>query len=106
MSNWEIVYSEEATKDRAALDHSVRNLVNKAIRKVSQNPVSKRDGGYGDPLGNKHGLDLTGLFKIKLKSCGVRVIYRLITDGEVMQIVVIAARADLEAYEIAANRVR
>ena len=31
---------------------------------VSQNPVSIYQGGYGKPLGNKDGADLTGLLKL------------------------------------------
>jgi mRNA interferase RelE/StbE len=104
MNYWEVQYTIEATKDRDALDSSTRNQVDKAIRKVSQNPLPKNEGGYGNPLGNKHGKNLTGLCKIKLLKSGIRVVYRIVRDEAIMRIIVIAVRADDEVYEMAAKR--
>jgi len=105
MKRWEVSFTDEAKKDRAALDVSVRSQVNKAIRKVSQNPLPKSEGGYGEPLGNKRGKNLTGLLKIKLKKLGISVVYRLIRIDDLMKIIVVAARADDEVYEIVAKRI-
>ena len=104
--NWEIHYSDEAKTDLRDLDGSQRKSVLKAIKKVSQNPLPVNEGGYGKPLGNKHGKDLTGLCKIKLMKEGIRVVYALIRTETTMKIVVIAARSDDEGYEIAAQRTK
>ena len=104
MKYWNVVFTDEAYKDIEALDISIKRQVDKAIRKVSQNPLPKDEGGYGTPLGNKGGRNLTGLCRIKLKNTGIRVIYKLYRDGESMRIIVIAARADDEVYRIAALR--
>jgi mRNA interferase RelE/StbE len=106
MKQWDVAYLEEAKKDRAALDASVRHQVDKAVYKVSQNPLPQSEGGYGKPLGHKGDNNLTGLLKIKLKKLGIRVVYKLIRTDEKMLVIVIAARADDEVYEIAADRVR
>jgi len=105
MKCWEIKFLQEAEKDRDALESSVRSHVDKAIGKVSQNPLPKSEGGYGSPLGHKHGRNLTGLLRIKLKKSGIRVVYKLVREKETMRIVVIAARADSEVYEIAGDRI-
>jgi len=105
MKYWDVRYIDEAMKDRDSFDFSARTQIDKAIRKVSQNPLPKNEGGYGVPLGNKHGNDLTGLCRIKLLKLGIRIVYKIIRDGEIMRIIVIAARADNEVYEIAAGRV-
>ena len=102
--NREIHYSDEAKTDLRDLDGSQRKSVLKAIKKVSQNPLPVNEGGYGKPLGNKHGKDLTGLCKIKLMKEGIRVVYALIRTETSMKIVVIAARSDDEVYELAAQR--
>ena len=102
--SWEIAYLAEAKKDLKALDHSVETQVLKGIRKVAQNPVSIYDGGYGKPLGNKNGNDLTGLFKIKFRDLGIRVVYQLMISETVMQIVVVSARSDEQVYKEAARR--
>lgn len=104
--NWEILYSDEAKKDLLDLDVSQRKSVLKAIKKVSQNPLPVNEGGYGKPLGNKHGKDLTGLCKIKLMKEGIRVVYALIRTETSMKIVVIAARSDDEVYELAGQRTK
>ena len=104
--SWEIHYTDEATADLKNLDGSQRKSVIKAITKVSQNPLPANEGGYGKPLGNKHGNDLTGLCKIKLVKDGIRVVYALIRTETAMKIVVIAARSDDEVYEIAAQRTK
>lgn len=86
------------------LDHSVQTQVLKGIRKVEKNPVSVNEGGYGKPLGNKKGNDLTGLFKIKFRDLGLRVVYQLIIIDTVMKIIVVSARTDEQVYKEAARR--
>ncbi len=104
MSNRKVVYTTEAKKDLRRLDGSQKAVVGKAIDKVSANPLPATEGGYGKPLGNKGGKNLAGYFKIKLKNHGLRIVYRLERRNDEMVIIVIAARADEEVYEIAAKR--
>lgn len=63
-------------------------------------------GGYGKPLGNKDGNNLSGLFKIKLKGLGLRIVYKLEQEAldNIMKIVVISMREGNEVYEVAAKR--
>ena len=102
--NWVIDYLPEARKDMQGLDHSVQTQVLKGIRKVAKNPVSVNEGGYGKPLGNKNGNDLTGLFKIKFQNLGLLVVYQLIISDTVMKIIVVSARTDEQVYKEAARR--
>ena len=104
MKRWDVSFTDEAKKDYDALGSAAQNQVAKAIRKVSQNPLPQSEGGYGKPLGHKHGKNLTGLLKIKLKKLGIRVVYRLMRTDEIMKIVVVAARGDDEVYTVAAKR--
>ena len=103
--SYRIVYTEEAYNDLEALDGSIKFQVDAAILKVSQNPLPNSEGGLGKPLGNKQGVNLTGYYKIKLVKSGIRVVYQLVRVDEIMTIIVIAARADDEVYEIAAKRI-
>lgn len=105
MKNWIIDYTKEAQKDYDNLDGSQRPQVFKAIEKVSQNPLPDYEGGYGKPLGNKGGNNLTGLLKIKLKKLGLRIIYKLVREKDTMKIIVISLRSDNEVYETAAKRI-
>jgi len=102
--NWEIKFLPEADKDFDNLTRKQQVIVKKAIDKVKTNPLSQNDGGYGKPLGNKHGLNLTNLLKIKLRGEGIRIVYKLFKTETQMLIIVIGFREDEEIYEIAHKR--
>lgn len=99
--NWNIEFIPEANEDLGKLDGSVRPQILKGIRKVSQNPLSD---GYGKPLGNYSGTDLSGLMKIKFKKIGIRVVYKVEMIDNVMKIIIISARSDNQIYEEAEKR--
>lgn len=101
---WNIEFLLEAEKDLKKLDHSVQIQVLKGIRKVSQNPLSIQQGGYGKPLGNKTGINLTNLLKIKFRDLGIRVVYKVIQTDSIMKIIVISARTDEQVFKEAEKR--
>lgn len=84
---WKDKYIKEALDDLDKLDTELREIVLAGIKKVRQNPLPQSEGGYGKPLGNKNGNNLTGFFKIKYKGIGIRVVYTLVRDKEIMNIV-------------------
>ena len=101
---WQIEFLEEAKNDLKKLDHSSQIQVLKGIRKVSQNPLPTFQGGYGKPLGNKSGTNLTNLLKIKFLDLGIRVVYQLEKTETTMRIIVISARTDEQVYKEAYKR--
>lgn len=102
--SWEVLYLPEAENDLKKLDGSQRILVLKAIKKVRNNPLPQSEGGYGKPLRNKGGRNLTSLLKIKLKASGIRIVYSIKRQAEQMFIIVIGIREDEEVYNIAESR--
>ena len=102
--SWSVEFLEEARRDMQRLDHSAQIQVLKGIRKVAQNPVSIHEGGYGKPLGNHNGNDLSGLFKIKFRDLGLRVVYKIEIVDSRMKIIVVSARSDDQVYREAARR--
>lgn len=101
---WQDKYLKEAKSDLDKLDTDLREMVLAGIKKVRQNPLPQSEGGYGKPLGNKGGNNLTGFFKIKYKGFGIRVVYTLVRDVKVMNIVVISKRDENYCYETTAKR--
>lgn len=99
---WNIRISEEAKKDYTKIEGSIRKQILAGIVKVSKAPLPSPDG-YGKPLGNKGGNNLTGFFKIKYRNIGIRVVYTLVVDKMIMNIVVISERDDNECYALAAK---
>lgn len=101
---WRIEFLQEAEKDMKKLDHSVQIQVLKGIRKVSQNLLPVEEGGYGKPLGNKSGTNLTNFMKIKFRDLGIRVVYKVEQVEGVMKIIIVSARKDEQVYREAAKR--
>lgn len=102
---WHVDYTKESRKDLKTLDNSQRLQVDKAIEKVSQNPLPQSEGGYGKPLGNKSKANLTGYLKIKLLKLGIRVVYKLVRENGIMKIIIISVREDDAVYQIAMDRI-
>lgn len=98
---WKIRIADEAEKDFKKLDGSVKEQVLAGIYKVSKAPLPSPNG-YGKPLGNKNGNNLTGFFKIKYRDLGIRVVYTLVLDEMKMNIIVVSARDDDYCYKLAA----
>jgi mRNA interferase RelE/StbE len=101
---WKIEFLPEALSDLSRIDKSIRAQVIKGINKVVKNPVAKFKGGYGEPLRNQKGQDLSGLYKIKYRDIGIRVVYSLKEQNGIMTIIIVGARADNEVYDEAYRR--
>lgn len=107
--NWDVDYLPEALKELKNLDRSVSSEVEKAIKKVQQNPLPVKPdgtGGYGHPLGHKYGYDLNGNLKVKLKRAGIRIVYRLKEQDGKMLAIIIGMREDEKVYKDAYERLR
>ena len=102
---WQLLFLPEAIKDLKQLDGSQQKLIKKALDKVITNPLPNTEGGYGKPLGNKNGNNLSNFLKVKLKGAGLRVVYQLIRTEKELLIIVIGARADNEVYDLAKQRI-
>lgn len=102
--SWTLEFREEAKDDLKRLAHQQQTLVLKGMRKVLTNPLPNAEGGYGKPLGNHRGVNLTGLMKIKFKDAGLRVVYQIKREGQVMTVIVISVRDDEAVYRLAAKR--
>lgn len=102
---WKDEYYPEAEEDVRKLDGSQQKLIKKAILKIASNPLPTSEGGYGKPLGNKNGLNLTGYLKVKLKRAGLRIVYGLQKQDNIFKIIIIGVRADDEVYEEALKRI-
>ena len=103
---WRVVTNEDVEADLRALDGSQRKEVLQSIKKVSMNPLPVSEGGYGKPLGNKNGINLTGCLKIKLLRLGIRVVYRLKRSEHDMQLIVVSVRNENTVYRAAAERLK
>jgi len=94
---WQVELIPEALADFNRLDGSVKKRILKQLVKLERNPK------YGDPLGNKAGINLGGYFKLYADKKQIRVIYEVI--DHVIKIIAIDKREDMEVYRIALKRI-
>jgi mRNA interferase RelE/StbE len=98
---YNVEFHPEAKKDFESLDGSVKKEVARKIDALSENAF------LGKPLGNKFGIDLTGLYKIYVAKKGYRIVYRFIGEQiEVIEIVGIGKRDKEEIYRLVVKRLR
>jgi len=103
---WTIEYTKEAFKYLESLDKSQQMQVLKAINKVSVNPLPNSEGGYGKPLGNQMTSKLAGYMKIKMSALGLRVVYGIKRDDNIMRIIIISICDDETVYRMAQERIK
>lgn len=94
-----IEFFPEVEDDLKQLDHRVLLLVFKQLKKLSQSPQ------LGDLLGNKAGMDLSGCRKMYVDHKRVRIVYRIIEEVIVVEVIAIAQRDDMSVYREASQRI-
>jgi mRNA interferase RelE/StbE len=101
---WQERYIDEALDDLNSLDKGLKARVIVGIEKVLGNPLPNNEGGYGKPLGNVKGNNLTSFLKIKYKSISIRVVYTLVREEKIINIIVVSERDDNSCYDLAGKR--
>jgi mRNA interferase RelE/StbE len=97
--SYKVLLVEDAAEDFRRLDGSVKKLVAKQLKKLETSPH------LGEPLGNLRGLDLTGYYKMYAAHKSIRIVYHIIEQEVVVEVIGIGKRADFEVYVEAAKRV-
>ena len=87
-----------AEEDFAALDHSLRILALKQLRKLEGFPSA------GESLGSKFGFDLSGHRSLYFAGKRYRIVYRLEDKTRQVTVVAIGTKAKFEVYRRAAER--
>lgn len=96
-----IEFIPDAAEDFTSLDTSIRKEATRKIDALSENPF------LGAPLGNKFGINLTGLYKLYFAKKKYRSVYRLLGEQiEVIEIVGIGKRDKEEIYRLVAKRLK
>jgi mRNA interferase RelE/StbE len=96
---WRIELTEDAERDFAALDGSLRKLVRKKLAKLEENP------NIGEELHNRAGCNLRGYYKLYFSGTRYRIVYRIENDILVVLIIGIGQRAHGAVYRMVAARV-
>lgn len=97
---YSVTLTAEAADDFRHLDGSLRISVAKQLRKLETAPL------LGEHLGNRAGLNLTGYYKLYAAQKRIRIVYRIIEQKVVVEVVAIGKREDLSVYKTSLKRIR
>lgn len=102
---FEVRFAKEAIKEYENLDNSVLELVNKSI-----DELEFRADEVGKKLENNSHTKLAGCMEIKLRSAGIRIIFRVtnyvIDILRVVYIVAIQKRSNNYAFNVSSDRIK
>ena len=98
MPGYKVMFTEDAAADFRALDGSLKKQVATQLKKLEAAPH------LGQPLGNLRGFDLTGYYKLYAVRKSIRVVYRIVEDEVIVEVVGIGKRADFAVYADVAKR--
>lgn len=98
MISYSICFHPEAKHDLKNFNYSVQLLILKHIKKLSVSPE------LGDALGNKYGLNLTGLCKMYVNTKQVRIVYQIFESKVEVLLIGLGKRELNIIYEIVKNR--
>ena len=97
---YSVTLTDDAAEDFRRLDGSLKQPVAKQLKKLETSPL------LGEHLGNKAGLDLTGYYTLYAAKKGVRIVYRIIEQEVIVEVVAIGKREELAVYQTSLKRVR
>jgi len=97
--NYKVVLKQEADDDLSDLSHSQKILIFKQFKKLKTSPQ------LGIPLGKKAGYDLTGYRKMYANKKQLRIVYRIIDNEIIVEVIAIGKRDDMKVYKKAFNRI-
>ena len=95
---YDIQFHPLVEDDLKKLNNSVRIEVFKKLKKIQTSPE------LGELLGNKNGMNLTGLRKMYVAKKQVRIVYEIIDSLVVIKVLVIGKREDMVVYREATKR--
>lgn len=97
---YKVLLHPDAAKEVARLDNRAKLLVLKQIKKLSITP------GLGSELGNRHGINLSGYRKLYADKKKIRIVYKIVDEKVLVQIIAIGKREGMEVYQKAATRLQ
>jgi len=95
---YEILLKEEADEELKDLSNRERVLVFKQFKKIASSPE------LGKLLGNKAGYDLSGCRKMYADKKRIRIVYTILDEQIIIEVVAIGKRDEMEVYKNAAER--
>jgi len=98
--SYKLILHPGVYKDLNTLSHAQEALIFKQFKKLVVSPE------LGQLLGNKAGYNLSGCRKMYADKKSIRIVYRIIDDEIIVEVIVIGKREDMKVYAEANERLK
>ncbi len=95
---YEVVLHPDLHSDLKKLSKAQQILVFKQFKKLQSAPE------LGALLDNKNGHDLSGFRKLYVERKKIRIVYRIVKEKIVVEVIAVGKRDDMAVYALAAER--
>ncbi|MDD2402268.1 MAG: addiction module toxin RelE [Clostridia bacterium] len=100
MNPYKIKFFKEAETEFKSLDNNLFLKISKVLAKLSANPLA-----YSEPLGQKMGINLTGLRKVYVDNKRVRVVFMILDNRLIILVISINKRDRGKVYHLTNARI-
>ena len=97
--NYKLELLAQADDDIDEFSNREKILIYKQFKKILKSPE------LGKPLGNKNGYDLSGCRKMYADSKKIRIVYRIIDEKIIVEVIAVGQRNEMEVYKKASKRI-
>ena len=97
--SYKLLFKEGIDQDLSKLSHSQKLLVFKQFKKLEMSPE------LGQLLGNKAGYDLSGCRKLYVDKKKIRIVYQIINNEIIVEVIAVGKRDDMDVYLNASERI-
>ncbi len=95
---YDLEVKEGVEKDLKQFTPHQKMLIYKKFKKLQTSPE------LGHPLGNKAGYDLSGCRKLYVDKKKIRIVYTIIEERIVVEVIAVGKREDMAVYRLATKR--
>ena len=97
--NYSLSFHPKVDEDLKEFSHSQKRLIIKQFNKILKSPE------LGKLLGNKNGYDLSGCRKMYADNKQIRIVYKIVEEKIIIEVVALGKRSEMEVYKKASQRV-
>ena len=97
--NYKLELLFAAHEDLSEFSNREKILIYKQFKKIQKSPE------LGTLLGNKNGYDLSGCRKMYADNKKIRIVYKIVEDRIIIEVIAVGKRNEMEVYKKASKRV-
>ena len=97
--SYSLLFHPKVDEDLKEFSHTQKRLIFKQLQKIEKSPE------LGQLLGNKNGYDLSGCRKMYADNKQIRIVYKIVEEQIIIEVVALGKRDEMEVYKNASQRV-